>query len=212
MLRARQPAAILFDAAASGVTADLTATLGALALSGDASTGVAGDLTATLGALTVSADASTGVAGDLTVTLGGIALSADATVSTPTPVTADLTATFGALSLSADATSGTTIIIDDTHDGDYLGKKLRKERKAVAARRQRVLDLYEQIVEGKQPQPEVVALVEAAGISSPDSIIYAPAIELTGLIATLERAQQLAERLAIEAAIEADDEEVLLLL
>lgn len=109
-------------------------------------------------------------------------------------------------------TSPPIVIIDDTHDGDYLGKKLRKERKAVAARRQRVLDLYEQIVEGKQPEPEVVALVEAAGINSPDSIIYAPAIELTGLIATLERAQQLAERLAIEAAIEADDEEVLLLL
>jgi hypothetical protein len=191
MLRARQPAAILFDAAASGVTADLTVTLGDLTLSGDA---------------------STGVAGDLTVTLGGIALSADATVATATPVTADLTATLGALSLSADATSGAIIIIDDTHDGDYLGKRLRKERKAVAARRQRVLDLYEQIVEGKHPQPEVVALVEAAGISNPDSIIYAPAIELTGLIKTLERAQQLAERLAVEAAIEADDEEVLLLL
>lgn len=144
MLRARQPAAILFDAAASGVTADLTATL------------------------------------------GGITLTADATVP--------------------------AFILDDTHDGDYLGKKLRKERKAIAARRQRVLDLYEQIVEGKQPEPEVVALVQAAGIISPDSIIYAPAIELTGLIATLERAQQLAERLAVEAAIEADDEEVLLLL
>ena len=167
MLRARQPAAILFDAAASGVTADLTATLGGITLTADATVG--GPVTA-----------------DLTVTLGGIQLTADATVP--------------------------AFILDDTHDGDYLGKKLRKERKAVAARRQRVLDLYEQIVEGKQPQPEVVALVEAAGISSPDSIIYAPAIELAGLIETLERAQQLAERLAVEAAIEADGEEVLLLL
>lgn len=187
MLRARQPAAILFDATASGVTADLTATLGGIALTADATVG--GPVTA-----------------DLTVTLGGIGLTADATVSGG-PVTADLTVTLGGIQLTADATVP-AFILDDTHDGDYLGEKLRKERKAVAARRQRVLDLYEQIVEGKQTEPEVVAMVEAAGIAAADDIIAAPAIDLKNLVATLEAA----ERLARELAIERDDEEVLMLL
>lgn len=183
MLRARQPAAILFDATSTGVTADLTATLGGISLTADATVPVVADLSATLDGISLTADATVAaLVADLNVTLGGIQLTADATV----PI----------------------VIFDDTHDGDYLGKRLKRERKAVAARRQRVLDLYEQIVEGKEPEPEVVALVEAAGISTASDIIEAPAISLNSLIASLEQAQILARNLAIEA----DDEEVLLLL
>lgn len=203
MLRARQPAAILFDAT-GGVTADLTATLGGISLTADATVPVVADLSVTLGGISLNADATVPVVGDLSATLGGISLVADATVAA---LVADLNVTLGGIQLTADATVP-VVILDDTHDGDFLRKKFKRERKAVAARRQRVLDLYEQIIEGKQPEPEVVALVQAAGIITASDIIEAPAISLNSLVANLERAQALARDLAIEA----DDEEVLLLI
>ena len=205
----------LYTAGGAGVSINVSAS--AIALSAPAPSVSAGKSVAVPAAtIAISAPTPTVSSGkSAQVPASTIAITAPApTIQAATGTSVVVPATAIALTAFAPSiqTSPPIVIIDDTHDGDYLGKKLRKERKAIAARRQRVLDLYEQIVEGKQPEPEVVALVEAAGISSPDSIIYAPAIELTGLIATLERAQQLAERLAIEAAIEADDEEVLLLL
>lgn len=185
MLRARQP--LLNDGGGTpSITADLSATLGAATLASDAT--VANPITA-----------------DLSSTLGAATLASD--VSVASPITADLSVTLGAATLSSLVQVG-AILIDDTHDGDYLKKKLKRERRAVAARRQRVLDLYEQIVEGKEPAPEVAALVEAAGIATADDIIDAPAIDLTNLLNQLERAQSLARDLAIEA----DDEDILVLI
>ena len=94
---------------AAGVTADLSATLGALALSADATItqpSVTADLSATLAALTLSSDAtvaSAGVTADLSATLAALSLSADATITQPS-VTADLAVTLAALTLAADAT------------------------------------------------------------------------------------------------------------
>lgn len=101
------------------------------------------------------------------------------------------------------------VIIDDTHDGDYLGKRLRKEREEAEARRRRVLALYERLVEGKEETPEPVeALIEAAGIETRADIVEAPALDLGPMLAALERALDMQRAMALEA----DDEEVMLLL
>ena len=105
------------------------------------------------------------------------------------------------------------VVVDDTHDGDYLRKKLKREREEVEARRRRVLELYERIVEGLEPAPEEVeqavsAAIEAVGVETRADIIEAPSIDLGRILAGLERALDLQRRLALEA----DDEEVMLLL
>lgn len=105
------------------------------------------------------------------------------------------------------------VVVDDTHDGDYLRKKLRKEREEVEARRRRVLALYERIVEGKEDLPDAVEYavtraVEAAGVESRADIIEAPSIDLGRILAGLERALAIQR----EMQLEADDEEVMLLL
>ena len=114
---------------------------------------------------------------------------------------------------SATWSDGSVIVVDDTHDGDYLRKKLKREREEVEARRRRVLELYERIVEGLQPAPEEVeqavsAAIEAVGVETRADIIEAPSIDLGRILAGLERALDLQRRLALEA----DDEEVMLLL
>lgn len=114
---------------------------------------------------------------------------------------------------SATWSDGSVIVVDDTHDGDYLRKKLKREREEVEARRRRVLELYERIVEGLEPAPEEVeqavsAAIEAVGVETRADIIEAPSINLGRILAGLERALDLQRRLALEA----DDEEVMLLL
>jgi hypothetical protein len=114
---------------------------------------------------------------------------------------------------SATWSDGSVIVVDDTHDGDYLRKKLKREREEVEARRRRVLELYERIVEGLEPAPEEVeqavsAAIEAVGVETRADIIEAPSIDLGRILAGLERALDLQRRLALEA----DDEEVMLLL
>lgn len=114
---------------------------------------------------------------------------------------------------SATWSDGSVIVVDDTHDGDYLRKKLKREREEVEARRRRVLELYERIVEGLEPAPEEVeqavsAAIEAVGVETRADIIEAPSIDLGRILAGLERALELQRRLALEA----DDEEVMLLL
>lgn len=105
------------------------------------------------------------------------------------------------------------IYVDDTHDGDFRARKMREEREAVERRRQRVLALYERIVEGKQSLPDaaeyiVTRAVEAAGVEARADILKAPTIDLGRILAGLERASAIQRDMQLEA----DDEEVMLLL
>jgi hypothetical protein len=105
------------------------------------------------------------------------------------------------------------IYVDDTHDGDFRARKMREEREAVEQRRQRVLALYERIVEGKQSLPDaaeyiVTRAVEAAGVEARSDILKAPTIDLGRILAGLERASAIQRDMQLEA----DDEEVMLLL
>jgi hypothetical protein len=101
-----------------------------------------------------------------------------------------------------------TIVYFDTHDGGKRKKDEEKYRKQEAAkakaRRDEVLALFEQIVEGKPRIAEVIAepfvLIEAT--------IEAPAIiDYEAMLADIARVEQI-----YSAYIDMDDEDVLLLL
>ena len=100
------------------------------------------------------------------------------------------------------------IIIIDTHDGGKQKKKFDAEKAKKDRQKQEIIDLYEQIVEGKPKlAAEIVEpYVKTATISEIKST-NAINIDFDSLINDLSRIQQL-----YDAHIEMDDEEVLALL
>lgn len=88
-----------FKAAASGATADLSATLGATAISSDAAVAVVGNLSSSLANASLSSDAAVAVVANLSATLENIALSSDAAALATR--TADLAVTFADTSISS---------------------------------------------------------------------------------------------------------------
>ena len=100
------------------------------------------------------------------------------------------------------------IIIIDTHDGGKQKKKFADENAKKQRQKQEIIDLYEQIVEGKPKlAAEIVEpYVKTATISEIKSV-NAVNIDFDALINDLTRIQQL-----YDAHIEMDDEEVLALL
>jgi hypothetical protein len=100
------------------------------------------------------------------------------------------------------------IIIDDTHDGDYKGKKFAEEREKKEKRKRDLIDLYERVVEGR---PEV-----AAQIVEPYVKTKARGQESAPLIKQVDFDKLMRDIAKVEALyaehIEMDDEEVLALL
>ena len=82
--------------AGGGITASLSATLGALTASSTARLAIVGTSQSTLGAVTLSAGATLDIAADLSQTLGALTLSGAAT----SDIAGSLTATLGAATLS----------------------------------------------------------------------------------------------------------------
>lgn len=98
------------------------------------------------------------------------------------------------------------IIVIDTHDGGDKKKKFAEEKAKKQRQKQEIIDLYEQIVEGKPKlAAEIVEpYVKTATISE---IKSANNIDFDSLLNDLVRIQQI-----YDAHIEMDDEEVLALL
>ena len=98
------------------------------------------------------------------------------------------------------------IIVVDTHDGGKQKKKFNAEKARKQRQKQEIIDLYEQIVEGKPKlAAEIVEpYVKTATISEIKSL---PSIDFDSLMNDLARIQQL-----YDAHIEMDDDEVLALL
>ena len=98
------------------------------------------------------------------------------------------------------------IIVVDTHDGGKQKKKFNAEKAKKDRQKQEIIDLYEQIVEGKPKlAAEIVEpYVKQATISEIKSL---PSIDFDSLMNDLTRIQQL-----YDAHIEMDDDEVLALL
>ena len=100
------------------------------------------------------------------------------------------------------------ILIVDTHDGGKQKKKFAAEQAKKQRQKQEIIDLYEQIVEGKPKlAAEIVEpYVKQATISEINSLNTIN-IDFDSFIKDLARIQQL-----YDAHIEMDDEEVLALL
>ncbi len=93
-------------------------------------------------------------------------------------------------------------VTGDFHDGDYLQKRIKKERKAADRRREQIKEAYEILVEGR---PAVAAKIVKPYIS-PTNTAENP-IDFESFIADLERVEWLWKEY-----IELEDEEVLALL
>ena len=111
----------------------------------------------------------------------------------------------------ADATTGVVppppVILVDTHDGDKLRDRFKREAENREAKRRELIAVYERIVEGKEDVPEIVEPLREHGITSKAEILTGTTFDYDAIIAQLHAAQQVWDR-----HIEADDEDVLLLL
>jgi len=97
------------------------------------------------------------------------------------------------------------IIIDDTHDGKHFAKKFLDEQAARDRRRKSVIDAYETLVEGRPAiAAEIVAPYVMEAVSEAKT---APIVDFSRLLDDTDRLQRL-----LDAYIEMDDEEVLLLI
>lgn len=99
------------------------------------------------------------------------------------------------------------IIVMDMHDGSP--KRRKQEADKQKKRRDEVIALFEQIVEGKPLVAEEIAapFIKQATISNLKSIDFINTVDFDALMADLVRVQQI-----YDAYIEMDDEEVLALL
>ena len=101
-----------------------------------------------------------------------------------------------------------TIIIDDTHDGDYKKKRWADEREKKEKRKREIIDLYERIVEGKpEIAEEIVAPFVKTKARGQQTAPTVRQIDFDKLMRDISRVEAL-----LTEHIEMDDEEVLALL
>lgn len=162
-----------------------------IAISGVQATGSVGSENETI-TLALSGNGATGAAGNVSLSFSLASTGTEAIGSAGTVI----------------AVVPPIIIIDDTHDGDYKGKKFAEEREKKEKRKRELIDLYERVVEGR---PEV-----AAQIVEPYVKTKARGQESAPLVKQLDFDKLMRDIAKVEALyaehIEMDDEEVLALL
>lgn len=158
--------------------------------------------------LPVTSTSATGGVGDLGHSRSVALLGAAATGDVGS-VSDGITDSLVGVSASADVGTLTPVIqpLVDTHDGDQ-GKKRKKrwdeEREAREGRKRELIDVYEQLVEGK---PAVAAAIVKPYVQKATPRAVEPSIDWNKLIGDVERVQAL-----YREHQEMDDEDVLLLL
>jgi hypothetical protein len=178
----------------------------------------------TAGAFTLVADGGTySYSGDNANLLFKRALAADGGTYSYSGNNANLTyTTAGAFVLTAEGGvysyagnnanltfSGTPIIVDDTHDGDYLPRKFKRERDERNKRKRDIINAYEVLVEGRSPVIEELI----AQYSDPEpqqtkaAKPVAPRLDIDKIMQSADAIERL-----WNAYIDMDDEEILLLL
>ena len=115
-----------------------------------------------------------------------------------------LSGTYALIGQAATVTYTPSLIIVDTHDGDYHKKKFEEEKARAARKKADIVQAYEQLVEGR---PSVAEEIAAPYIQPPSKTFAKPTINYDKLLADTDRAEKL-----WRAYLEMDDEEVLLLL
>lgn len=106
-----------------------------------------------------------------------------------------------------DAVVPPPVVVIDTHDGDYIKKRFRKEIDDRLRRKAQIIELYEELVELKPKSAEqVIAPFVASDIKAESANI-----DFDAILANLDRAEALYNALLRELQ-EIDDEDILLLL
>ncbi len=103
--------------------------------------------------------------------------------------------------------SGTPIIVDDTHDGDYLPRKFKRERDERKKRKRDIINAYEVLVEGKSPVIEELIAQYADPEPKQAKATAAPRLDIDKIMQSADAIERL-----WNAYIDMDDEEILLLL
>jgi hypothetical protein len=98
------------------------------------------------------------------------------------------------------------IVIDDTHDGDFLGKKFAEEQARAAKRREAILNAYEIVVEGRPEFAEEIAEPFTQLVVDQQEMPVKQ-IDYDALFADLDRVEAIWSNY-----IDLDDEEILALL
>jgi len=162
-----------------------------VALSGNQATGAVGTVTANItialtGVEAIGAVGSVNVGADVVVALTGVAA----------------TGQVGNLTVSDQP----IIFIDDTHDGDFLGKKFAEEQARAAKRREAILNAYEIVVEGRPEFAEEIAEPFTQLVVDQQEMPVKQ-IDYDALFADLDRVEAIWSNY-----IDLDDEEILALL
>jgi len=103
--------------------------------------------------------------------------------------------------------SGTPIIVDDTHDGDYLPRKFKRERDERKKRKRDIINAYEVLVEGRSPVIEELIAQYADPEPKQAKATEAPRLDIDKIMQSADAIERL-----WNAYIDMDDEEILLLL
>ena len=98
------------------------------------------------------------------------------------------------------------IIVDDTHDGDYLPRKFKRERAERKKRKRDIINAYEVLVEGRSPVIDEL-IAQYADPVKPAAKVQAPQLNIDKLMQSADAIDRL-----WNAYIDMDDEEILLLL
>ena len=161
-----------------------------IAITGVQATGAVGNESETI-TLALSGAQATGAAGSVSLA-AGVAITGVEATGSPGTVIAYIP----------------PIFIDDTHDGDYKKKRWAEERAKKEKRKQEIINIYEQIVEGKpEVAEEIVAPYIKTKARGQQTAATVQQIDFDKLMRDIAKV----EALYIEH-IEMDDEEVLALL
>lgn len=180
-----------------------------VALSGNQATGAVGTATAniTIALTGVQATGQVGTEGEaVTVALTGVqATGAVGSVGIDVVVAltgVEATGQVGTLTVQAQP----IIVIDDTHDGDFLGKKFAEEQARAVKRREAILNAYEIVVEGRPEFAEEIAEPFTQLVVDQQEMPVKQ-IDYDALFADLDRVEAIWSNY-----IDLDDEEILALL
>jgi hypothetical protein len=105
--------------------------------------------------------------------------------------------------------SGTPIIVDDTHDGDYLPRKFKRERDERNKRKRDIINAYEVLIEGRSPVIEelIAQYAEPEPQQTKAAKPVSPRLDIDKIMQSADAIERL-----WNAYIDMDDEEILLLL
>ena len=193
----------------AALTATMAVTLDSISTSIAATTGHTATLAATLSDITVAANATTGHTATMAFSLNSISTAINVSVVPAGAITATMAVTLDGIGVSINANLSQIVVID-THDGgDRLKKRFNKEVEDKKRRKDQLVDIYEQLVEGRPSiaQELIAPYIEKSADIDGFEPIPSNAIDFDRLLQDIGRIEAIYSEYQ-----EMDDEDVLLLL